>query len=156
MGGRIQRNDSRRELHEVSDAAAGQREVLHLLAVHHLADVRIGGFEQRRFRRNGDGFGHRADFESDLDIQHIAHAQLEARALVPLETRLFGDNAVGAGGQVRGFIIAFGVGRGRRFDARFRMDHAHGNAGDHRSGGVADAPGNPAERVLREERGGSQ
>ena len=85
-----------REQRQLDVVAAVERQVHDLLVVDHLALGRFRSYQQRRIGGDGNGFGHNADFQDQIDLCGLLDLKDDSVAEHPPESGLLGRYAIGA------------------------------------------------------------
>ena len=132
----------RRQLRELRERAAANRQVINGLQ----RDVRAGGLrrgvEEHRARRDRHRFRHGADRQLQRQGRHFADAELNARQGKRREARDRGLHRVGADGHRPETEPAVGVGHDRAEVTRGGIADRDGRAGNRRIGGIHEGAGN--------------
>jgi hypothetical protein len=139
---------AREELEELGVVAAVQRDVVHLFAGDHAADVARLGLDVARQRRDRDGLADVADLELEVDSPARRRVEDDVDPLDRLEAGDRDPNRVGARGQAGEDVPALTIGHGRLREPGLRARGRDAGARHRRAGRVNDPAGNLADIGL--------
>jgi hypothetical protein len=140
-----------RELHEI---ARGKRQIHNLLVLHQRADLRVRGLQQRGGSRDLHLLRDVAQFQSQVDVDHLVHVEFHRLRYGLLETGPFGRDRVVAYQKVGKRITArFVGGRGARH-ACAHLRERHRGARHSGVRGVQNDSGNAGSHLAEQQRCG--
>ena len=156
-----------RELHEVHEVAAADRQLLDLLRRDDAAELRLAELDQRRGRHDRDLLGDLPDRHGDVRLGRAAdgdhHTSIDGRP----ETGELGPDLVLPGIDVRDAIASFRIGRrvarhaggdvpdSERHPGQHAAAAVAGNAGERPGGGLCRADTSGREDNAQGEQGGA-
>ena len=126
---------------QVIEAAAIERQILHLALAHHAGDRRGGGVDDGRLlgdRHLGDEL---ADLELEVDARVLSDPEIDAGAVDGLESRLFDFDFLRSERQGKDRVTAGAIGLHDAGCAGFEARNGDGRAGDRAAGRVLHSPG---------------
>ncbi len=112
------RHHARLQLQKLISVARVERQVRHLPVVHHRAQLRAGGIDQRRFRSHFDRLFRLANLQDRVEVTTWFRFDHDSLADVRLESRQIEGERVGADRNLGEAVVAAVVGRGLAADAR--------------------------------------
>ena len=153
FGGLVGEGDAVAEADHVVHVAQMDGQVADFLGADDASDGDVGVFEQGGIGGDGDGFRLAADFEREVEFHAIVDAERDAAADEALESRLLGGDAVSAGNEEGGSVVAFLVRLGARGDAGLLIQKGDGSGLDDGAAGIGDASEYGRAGFLRPGRG---
>jgi hypothetical protein len=147
--------DARSERRQRHERAAVQRQLDHLLVLHHGSKARRLRPQDRRVRRHRDLFADVPDGELEVDAGLFARGQMNPLTPDRPETRELHIDAVVTRRQTRRGVHAVAARRHDALPVRGDVGHRHGRARHGRPGLILHDPGDFAAGHLRPERRGT-
>ena len=138
-----------RQLHEVDEIAAADRQRFDFLRGHDAAQLRFGRLDERGVGGNAYLLGNRTEAHPNVRVGRAADRQHDAAANRGLEVGELGAQLVLAGIERRQPVAAFCVARGRAGRARGDVSRRQRDAGQRCARFVADRPEHARRGDLR-------